>query len=387
MKLHFFSNAPHAPTGYGVMMRQVLPRLKARGHEITLTAYYGLHGAPLTLNGITIYPGSQDAFGQDVFAADAIFVGADAVISNMDVWVIAPEQSAQVPWYPWLPIDHDPVPPAVLEHLQPAKLPLSYSRWGVEKLREAGREALYVPAGVDVEIFKPHAQKDAREKLGLPAEAFIVGMNGANKGSPGRKYFDGQIRAFAEFEKRHPEAFLYLHTDPYNAIGEDIPRLLELAGVKNYAFTATYQYVRGLITPETLAMLYSAFDVLLHASMSEGFGIVIIEAQACGCPAIVTDFSAMPELLYAGWKVGYVDKFWTAQESYQVIPAVAEIREALEKAYAERGNQALREQARVAMVQHFEADQMIDTHWKAALTRIAAEIAHEKLSELSHAAT
>jgi glycosyltransferase involved in cell wall biosynthesis len=49
-----------------------------------------------------------------------------------------------------------------------------------------------------------------------------------------------------------------------------------------------------------MAKIYSAMDVLLNPAMGEGFGITVLEAQACGTPAIVTDFSAMTEVCGGG---------------------------------------------------------------------------------------
>lgn len=37
--------------------------------------------------------------------------------------------------------------------------------------------------------------------------------------------------------------------------------------------------------------------------LGEGFGIPIIEAQAAGCPVIVTDCTAMTELCLSGWLI------------------------------------------------------------------------------------
>ena len=83
-----------------------------------------------------------------------------------------------------------------------------------------------------------------------------------------------------------------------------------------------------------MAATYATLDVLLNASMGEGFGLTVLEAQACGVPAIVTDFTAMSEVCGAGWKVGY-ERHWTDQSSWQARPHVEEIVESLEACYAQ----------------------------------------------------
>lgn len=49
--------------------------------------------------------------------------------------------------------------------------------------------------------------------------------------------------------------------------------------------------------PEELAAFYSASDVLLSLSYEETFGLTVVEAMACGTPAIVYDNTAQPELI------------------------------------------------------------------------------------------
>ena len=87
--------------------------------------------------------------------------------------------------------------------------------------------------------------------------------------------------------------------------------------------------------------------MLLNASMGEGFGLTVLEAQACGVPAIVTDFTAMSEVCGAGWKVGY-ERHWTDQGSWQARPHVEELVESLEECYGldEAARRELSAQAR-----------------------------------------
>ena len=50
-------------------------------------------------------------------------------------------------------------------------------------------------------------------------------------------------------------------------------------------FSDQYTYLLGW-PEERMAQLYNAFDVLSLASSGEGFGIPLIEAQACGVPVV-----------------------------------------------------------------------------------------------------
>ena len=56
----------------------------------------------------------------------------------------------------------------------------------------------------------------------------------------------------------------------------------------------------GRLTDEELALAYQAADAFLLPSNSlECFGLIILEALACGCPVIATDAGAIPEIMKA----------------------------------------------------------------------------------------
>jgi glycosyltransferase involved in cell wall biosynthesis len=56
----------------------------------------------------------------------------------------------------------------------------------------------------------------------------------------------------------------------------------------------------GPVGPETLRELYRESDVFVFPSFFEGFGLVILEAMACGLPVIATECSAAPDILTNG---------------------------------------------------------------------------------------
>jgi hypothetical protein len=217
----------------------------------------------------------------------------------------------------------------------------------------------YVPHGVDTEVFKSISRDDARSRfskqIGVDLTGkFLVAANSANKGVPGRKGFFEMFSAFAAFAANHPDALLYLHTDKYGAWGENLPTVLSMFGETlkdRVLFADPYYYIAGMLNQNYLNDVYNAADVFLTTSHGEGFGIPIVEAQASGCPVIVTDFSAMSELCFSGWKVpGF--PFMHAPGATQRIPAVPMVLQALEQAYEKRGDQGMREAARAGALQY-----------------------------------
>lgn len=380
MKILFHSNAMHGKTGYGVQTALFVPRLIALGHEVTVSAFYGLQGAPMRQDGVLTLPAPPtrlDPYGGDTLPADAQHVGADVVISLIDVWVMERRGTSRINWYPMTPVDHSPLPDTVAEYLEPARRPIAFSRFGEQELKEAGFNPLFVPLAVDTQVFAPQDKQEARQKIGCPEDAFLVGIVQANVGRPSRKAFDQQIRAFAKFYEQHPNAMLYLHTEIHGRRGEPLDKIIKLARLPREALATVdqYQYARGMLNDKHMATVYNAMDVLLSATRAEGFGVPIVEAQSCGVPTIVTDFSAMKELVPegTGWKVPVDDdddKFLTDQESYQVIPKVSEIVKALEKAYANPLDPVtIRDHALL-----YDADRVVTEYWVPVLEQIEKEL-------------
>ena len=52
----------------------------------------------------------------------------------------------------------------------------------------------------------------------------------------------------------------------------------------------------GYINDQELIELYNKASIFIYASLFEGFGMPPLEAQACGCPCIVSDKTSLPEV-------------------------------------------------------------------------------------------
>jgi glycosyltransferase involved in cell wall biosynthesis len=192
-------------------------------------------------------------------------------------------------------------------------------------------------------------------------------MNAANKsgGIIHRKAFGENLMAFSIFAKKHPDAMLYIHTDPVSPHGWNLMALGELLGIPkdNMAFVDPISYRFG-ISQEDLAGIYSSMDVLLATSYGEGFGVPTVEAQACGVPVIVSDFAASAELVGDGWLVGGQPLYDNSQGAFFNIPSVPLIVQALEQAY-ERGKG--KSDKAVEFAQQFDHDSVWEKYWRPAL--------------------
>lgn len=376
MKINWLANAPWSQTGYGTQTRVNVPRFKAAGHEMSITAFYGLEGGILNWNGIPVYPRAYHAYGQDIAGAHAHEAGADIMISLMDAWVCEPKNWPNMKWCPWFPIDHDPLPPAVRVKVEQAFHRIVMSKFGCQMAAQAGLDFTYVPHGIETGVFKPVDRKAAREKVELPADAFIVGMVAANKGNPSRKAFTQQIEAFSRLKQNHKDAVMYIHSNKCehgeNA-GVNLPEICAFLGLvenKDVFFPNQYQNLVGF--PDNwLNLLYNSFDVLTSVSTGEGFGIPIVEAQSAGCPVIVGDWTSMSELCFSGWKVSKAEaeRTWSWMSAWQYFPHIDAIAERLQAAYQKKDNQVYRNRAREG-ASAYDADKVYAEYWVPTLKAI-----------------
>lgn len=405
LRLLFSSNIMGCPSGYGVQAGSLLPRLAElpefggepgswKGRKnIAQHAWYGLDGLTMDINGFKIYPKFDDLYGNDVLGAHAVHFGCNVVTSLIDIWVMR-EPAKQVSpalFCPWLPIDHDPVPEPFLRALEGAHLPLTYSKWGQKMLADAGVANHYIPHGVETSVYRvlPDREEVRKFKRWLTKSpddnVHLSVMVAANKGmAPDRKWFQGQLEAWRDFAMPHikegKNLKLYMHTLslPIHG-GIDFATLVERLGLQGRViFPVPYIYRLGY-PPEHLAMVYNAADVLMSCSMSEGFGIPIVEAQACGAPVLVTDFSAMPELVRWGYKVKVADMYLTPMHSYQAWPSKADMTDKLQRLYEAwelcGGEWPLEKRIATQDAIHAEYswDSIVAQQWAPLMARLAEE--------------
>jgi phosphatidylinositol alpha-1,6-mannosyltransferase len=168
-----------------------------------------------------------------------------------------------------------------------------------EAERAAGRRlpVTVVPPGVDVDRFRPLTDAErsaARAHFGLPADAELVVA--ISRLVP-RKGFDTAIRAVAAMAPRRPDLVLAI-----SGGGRDEGRLRSLAA----ELGAPVRFL-GRVPNDDLPRLYGCADVSSMLCRNrwggleqEGFGIVFVEAAACGVPQVAGDSGGAAEAVADG---------------------------------------------------------------------------------------
>ncbi len=393
MRIGWTSNAPWAPTGYGTQTNEIVPRLAADGHKVAIMANYGFAGSTMEWRpGIPVMGQGLDAYSNDLTPAQignwinqTNTDGPGLGISLYDVWVYKSPQWDEIPMLSWTPVDHSVVPEEVkawFNRRGKGKWAMAMSKFGERELLDAGIErdrVFYAPHSIDINTFKPTAST-LRAELNIPADAHVTICPQANKGiTPIRKAWPELLYAWSQFAQKHTDAYLYLHTEMFGlANGVKIERLLKAvnAPMDRVRWVPQFQYRQGL-DQMVLAKCYTMADVLLQPSKGEGFGVPAIEAQACGIPVIVTNWTAMPELVGAGWKVGGQPEWDELQTGWWMTPNVDEIIDALEQSYALKGDTEKSKeasQAAIAFAAEYSTDKIYETHWRPILKAVEAQL-------------
>ena len=387
--ISWYSNSLNQPTGYGTQSKQVIERLVRDGHKVAMLSNYGGEGVNSTIETgaglIPHYSRGMTQYSTDVIPLHHAHWKAENpdlpawVVTLYDAWVLLDNPALDsLPIASWTPIDHQPAPSKVMDWLKkPNITPIAMSLFGKAMIEQAGVESEYVPHAIDTNLFKPTEflpeGQSGREFVG-GEDKFVVGMNFANKagGFIHRKAVAENFLAFAIFAQKHDDVVLYIHSEPFGKqSGFNLPNILDACGVpaNKVMLCDPIAYSYG-ISQETLAAIYSAWDVGLFTSYGEGFGIGQIEAQACGVPIVTSNFAASTELAGPDSFLVNGQPLWdSGQQCWFNVPNVQAIADALEQAY-QRGRKDFADT--IAFVQKYDADNVYEQSWKPLIEKLAS---------------
>jgi D-inositol-3-phosphate glycosyltransferase len=163
----------------------------------------------------------------------------------------------------------------------------------VEQYGAQAERIAVMPPGVDLRTFQPIDRDEAREQLGLTGELLLfVGRIDPVKG------LDTLLEAVALLRERPTLRLLVVGgagaqraVDPDEAHLRHLARKLE---IEDRVFWL------GPIAQERLPLYYSAADVCVVPSRYESFGLVALEALACGGALVASRVGGLPMLVRDG---------------------------------------------------------------------------------------
>jgi len=379
MRVLIHSNAPFVPSGFGKQSRLAGQILRDLGHEVAFSCFSGLGGQPIKWDNFTLFPSGQLDFGVDTLPRHAATWQPDLIIPIMDLWKLAPcadtlsALSCIVAPLVITDCTAENGGPGMPDQEVLARLsgtPAAVSSFARERLAAIGYDAPLLPHCYDGTVYIPPGDRQAlREELGTPGD-FVIGICAANSDGL-RKAWPEQFAAFARFSRRHKDARLAVFSVWNHGRGLNLPQIASDMGIaERVVWMPVYEQVAGMLGEEFMAQWYGSLDILSLCSYGEGFGVPLIEAQACGTPVVATDGSAMIELARpAGWLVKGTP-FWNpTHRAWWTRPDTDAIVKAWEKAYAEGPSAERRDRAR-NFAAGYDREFIRDTCWAPFMKQI-----------------
>ncbi len=163
------------------------------------------------------------------------------------------------------------------------------------------------PPGVNLNLFKPIPRKEALRRIGVPEDHKLVLFVGRIQRLKG---IDSLMRAMALMLKRNPEfkdkvcvSLIGGAPDPDSDIEQtELSRLKALKHSLGIDHLVTFL---GAKDQNTLVNYYSAAQMVVMPSHYESFGMVAVEAMACGTPVIASDVGGLTYTIEDGFN-GYL---------------------------------------------------------------------------------
>jgi glycosyltransferase involved in cell wall biosynthesis len=190
-----------------------------------------------------------------------------------------------------IPLESDSIKNKITECLENATAAIFVSHNLLEDsktLGYIGANAKVITNGVNHSIFRAMDKKTAKNMIGIEADKKCVGFVGSLKQI---KRADKLVDIFKDVKSIYGDNLTFL------VIGDGE---LKCEIRKNAKSERIDLIMKGNIPQNELFKYMSAMDVMILPSRNEGWGCVIIEANACGTPVVGSDRGGIPEALGDG---------------------------------------------------------------------------------------
>ncbi len=317
MRILWLSDSPLTVTGYATISWNIMNRLVEQGHEVFYIGHNyvgqtippGLKLEDGTEFKFTILGGSNKPYAQNLLEPYIKKYKPDVFGILLDTFMT----------YPWLlnmnfaparslfyfPSDGGGGLPLGCENiLKKVNCSVAMARFGQRQCKFLyDLNTNYIPHAIDQKNYYPLPQPERerlKEKYGLK-DKFVVGVVARNQG---RKMLDRTIKSFKIFSEKHPDAVLFMHTDPYDAAAPfDITQLIHRYKLENRVVFSGMTFFHGFDYKQ-MNEVYNVMDIFYLTTSGEGFGVPTIEAMGCGIPVAVTDCTTTQELLVEDGECG-----------------------------------------------------------------------------------
>jgi len=300
-----------AMTGFGRVSGAVLPRLRDGFEFVVLACNW--HGDPVDEQELfKMYPASnrfqQTPFGEDRIREIVEKEQPDIVFSLNDPWIVSEQyrriqdlhQQKKFKFVGYLTMDSYNWLGGIDPHINDWDGVIAFTEFGAHEFVKGGVRIpiAVIPHGLDRDVFYPMDQGEAREKLGLKKDIFIV-LNGNR--NQFRKRMDITVAAFAKFAVGRPDAQLYMHMGLKDQGWDLLPLFAREMGKNgldpNGRIIMTSNNPNPPNVPtEMLNWIYNCADVGVNTTKGGGWELVNFENAACRVAQVVPDHTSTKEV-------------------------------------------------------------------------------------------
>ena len=217
-------------------------------------------------------------------------VAAVQLGKRFDKPVVITGRGSDIIRFPDLPI----VGPQIRKALQQATRLIAVSQEIADRMESLGanpERISVIPNGVDTEKFYPLPRNEARQKLDIPVDRKLILAVGYRLELKG---FHLLVDALPKIHKCYPDAMIVIVGGQARWAADYLPKITERIKANHLE---DHVLVAGSCPQEELRYWYSAADLLSINSSREGSPNVLMEALACGLPAVATPVGGIPNLL------------------------------------------------------------------------------------------
>jgi glycosyltransferase involved in cell wall biosynthesis len=300
-----------AMTGFARVTENVLSRLQEQYEIVVLSHNWWGDPTPLQSK-YKMYPSSnrfQTApFGEDRIREVVEKEKPDIVFTINDMWIIN-EQYKRIKdlhdqklfkFVGYAPMDSYGWTGCLDETANDWDGVISYTEFGAHEFIRGGirKPITIIPHGITANQFYPMDKAEARKRLSLKDDIFIVFNGNRNQF---RKRIDITVEGFAKFAKDKPDTQLYLHMGLKDQGWDIMPlfaRAMQREGIDPNGRIILTAQTQGPpnVEVEFLNTIYNAVDVGVNTCKGEGWGLVSHEHAACRVAQVVPNHTSCKEI-------------------------------------------------------------------------------------------
>ena len=330
------ADSPTVPTGFGVVIKNLMWQLQATGKywiDIIGINFYGdfyetkdypyrifpavnknsqdLYGRPRLELALAGYDNSLKGPWDILFTLNDHFIletVAPKILNYQQQFKDKGHPEQHFKWIGYCPVDSSLRENWVTQAVVKPDYPVTYTNYARDetlkfddKEGSLAKRLKVIYHGVNTKEFYPistEEKKTFRQLYfgGTVRESTFVVTN-VSRNQP-RKDLARTMKIFAEFHKRHPDSFLYLHSKIQDAGGslEEMARNFGLEHNKDWTTPAAFDENIGFPT-EILNKIYNISDVTLTTSLGEGWGFMLTESMATNTLTMGPSHTAIKEIL------------------------------------------------------------------------------------------